>query len=265
MKIGVIIPSYNRPLLLKRCIEELKKQSNTNWLAIIVDDCSKIDTYSNISTLIQNDKRIEYYKLIENKGVNFARNYALEIMKKNTSITHITLLDDDDYFITDYFEEISELIKKNDYKWIVTKCVREDKSEITNIKEYGYIDYLDYLTNLKMTNDASMLIDIKLLEDVRFSDEVKNGLEWYFFLQVSTKSKMFVVDLKSKIVNYQEEGLSNTKLTYNKRKYLKKYLKKFNYKYFKFLTKKSYASYLNTGKKKYLFKFYLYKIISILE
>lgn len=64
MNFCFIIPVYNSDMYINKCIESVKMQTNQNWRAIIVDDCSTDDTRevirSNMDhrfTLIENDKR----------------------------------------------------------------------------------------------------------------------------------------------------------------------------------------------------------------
>jgi len=251
LKIGVIIPTFNRKELLFRAIESLQSQTFTNWEAYIVDDCSSDDIYS---FLYQNkffdDSRIHFKKLNDNLGVNIARNTALEEILKNKNITHISLLDD--Y----YFLEANKLIIKKQISWLVTACVDERRNNITKIKESGEIRYIDYLLGEKLQNDATMLIEKSLLENIRFTTHYKNGYEWYFFLKLSTKTKMYVEDIPSKVVSYLETGLSRKKRKRDKSKkaFQKAAFKECSYDYNKFLARK----HKHNNKMKY----YYYSILS---
>lgn len=244
--IAVIIPTHNRKELLLRAIKSLYNQTNQDWMAYIVDDCSNDDTISFLNEngiVIDNDK-MHYHKFMENQGVNKARNYALNEISKQDNISHITLLDDDDYFLCDYIENMSRLIDESSYDWIISKCIKDNGENITNIKQFGYIDYMDYLTGNKVSGDATMLINTKFLNDIRFTNEYKNGLEWTFFLELSTQTKPYVVDVSSKVVKYLEDGLSNSKnKTKNKRSFQKKIFKKLGLDYYLFLSKKHQVSY----------------------
>jgi len=263
MKIAVITPTFNRPTLLVDCIGKLQKQTYKNWIMIIVDDGSKTNTKEYISDLIQNDNRLYFFKLNENYGCNYARNYALNtIYNHHSDIDYITFLDDDDYFKKDYFKNINSLfLEKGDKPWIVTKCIDKNNNPITKIKHYGDMNYIDYLSTLSMNGDATMMISKNAIGKVRFSYKIKNGLEWYFFLQIANKYKMFVVNIDSKVVDYQSNGLSQSKLPYNKQNLLKKYLPLYGYSYTEYLYKKNYSKYLSSKKYIYLIKMLIYKAL----
>jgi len=204
-----------------------------------------------------------YRRFIENQGVNRARNHALDEIAKQDNIGHVTLLDDDDYFLSDYIENMNRLISDGNYDWIISKCIKDNGEEITKIKQFGYIDYIDYLTGDKISGDATMLINAKLLKDIRFTNEYKNGLEWTFFLELSTKTKPYVVDISSKVVKYLESGLSSSKnKTQNKRKFQKKIFKKCGLNYYEFLAKKHKVSYRENNKMTSYIKSKVYKKLS---
>lgn len=176
IKIGVIIPTYERKELLLRALVSLQKQTYENWEAYVVDDCSSEDVKSYLDGKgMFEDKRIHYTRLEKNSGVNIARNFALEQILQNETISYVTLLDDDDYFLVDYFEKATAVIKKEFCPWLVTKCVDENRDNITQIKLEGDIHYLDYLSADKLQNDATMMIKKELLHDIHFTTALRNG------------------------------------------------------------------------------------------
>jgi glycosyltransferase involved in cell wall biosynthesis len=255
-KIGVIIPSYNRKSLLLRAIRSLQKQSFDRWEAYVVDDCSDDDIHTFLKEEgIFDDERIHFQKLRKNSGVNRVRNLALESILSNHSITHVTFLDDDDYFMENYLLEARELIQNQEIKWLLTACVKEDGKKITVINQTGEVDYLSYLLGETVMNDATMMIDKSLLNDIRFTQEYKNGYEWYFFLQLSLKTNMYVADIPSKVVTYLETGLSRKKRKRDrgKRAFQKRAFKECSYNYYRFLARKH---------KKHKIKHYAYLCLS---
>ena len=257
-KIGVILPTFERKELLLRAIHSLFRQTYLEWEVYIVDDGSSVDIESYLkSKNIFLDKRVHYMKLDNNEGVNVARNTALAQINKNNSINFISLLDDDDYFLDDYFEHAIQIIKKQNIQWLVTKCVDERGHDITTVSKYGTMDYLDYLSGKLMQNDATMLIEKKVLRDIWFTDEVKNGYEWILFLHLSVKTKMYVYDLSSKVVSYLDTGLNKSKKTRNSNKKVlqSRVFKECGYNYYNFLSKK----YEN----KKMIKSIYYKVLSL--
>lgn len=59
---SIVIPTYNRANLIKRCIESVINQTYQNWEAIIVDNYSEDNTEEIVSSF--NDERIRFYKII---------------------------------------------------------------------------------------------------------------------------------------------------------------------------------------------------------
>jgi len=93
LKIDVIIPTFNRSVLLVRAIESVLSQSYKHFHLIIVDDGSTDETASvlekyehlaNLTTIKQ-----------ENRGVSAARNLAV----KNSTSDWISFLDSDDEWL----------------------------------------------------------------------------------------------------------------------------------------------------------------------
>lgn len=99
----IIMPTYNRAKLLPRAIKSILTQTFKDFEFIIIDDGSTDNTEEVIKLF--NDKRIIYKKLSQNKGCNFARNYALDLIKG----TYITLVDSDDEILPNALEIYAKL------------------------------------------------------------------------------------------------------------------------------------------------------------
>lgn len=79
--VSIILPTYNRSLLIKRCVESILSQSYTNWELIISDDGSKDDTASIVKKCLKLDPRIQANFNENNKGLPSNRNIALALSK----------------------------------------------------------------------------------------------------------------------------------------------------------------------------------------
>lgn len=91
-RVSFIIPTYNRGTLLSACLDNLQKQTMTEWEAIIVDDGSTDDTESIALELTKGEPRFLYEKMPQNGGAQIARNRGFEL----SSGEFICLLDSDD-------------------------------------------------------------------------------------------------------------------------------------------------------------------------
>lgn len=99
-EISIVIPTYNRPKLLKRAIESVLTQTYTNWKLLIIGD--KCPTLRETMSQYQ-DRRIAWYNLKTNHGAGGAvpRNYALKLCAVTELIAY---LDDDNYWLPTHLE-----------------------------------------------------------------------------------------------------------------------------------------------------------------
>lgn len=113
INISVVIPTYNRPVLLNRAIRSVlrQKDSNISIEVIVIDDCSLEKV--NLSEFRWDN--IVYKKLIRNSGPQEARNEGIALATGDW----IIMLDDDDEFlentITNAFESINSIEHKEQY------------------------------------------------------------------------------------------------------------------------------------------------------
>ena len=98
--VSVILPTHERPKLLRRAIESVLCQSYSNFELIVVDDsasatgCSVVEAFQ--------DSRIKYHRNVYSKGACGSRNTGI----RYASGTYCTGLDDDDYFNTHRLESL---------------------------------------------------------------------------------------------------------------------------------------------------------------
>ena len=81
IKIGVIIPTYNRESYIKAAIKYMKTQTLREIEFIIVDDGSTDKTLNSLKKEIGKDKRFRIIHYKKNRGPSFARNQGLKVSK----------------------------------------------------------------------------------------------------------------------------------------------------------------------------------------
>jgi glycosyltransferase involved in cell wall biosynthesis len=76
---SIIITTYNRAEILKRALNSLLSQTEKDWEAIIIDDESNDDTYSQVLPYLKRNPAIRYYRnthsgeaMSKNKGINLS-------------------------------------------------------------------------------------------------------------------------------------------------------------------------------------------------
>lgn len=102
---SIIIPTYNRCNLVKKCIISLKKQSFSNWECIIINDGSTDNTESEIPELIKHDPRFIYIN-----QTNLERAISRNNGAKKSTGKYLIFLDSDDYFEDDHLLNLNQQI-----------------------------------------------------------------------------------------------------------------------------------------------------------
>ena len=210
-KITVIIATYNRAYVLWRAIESVLKQTYPFFELLIIDDASLDDT----EKLMQyfKDPRIKYFKLKENKGASFARNYGL----KKASAELISYLDSDNVWHPEFLETMILAFEKNPDK-VLAFCkknyrltlVDENEKEIKVRDEFSKADkYFD----LKRLWQRRIIIDTntmchskKEIMDLGGWDENLSFWEdWELSLRVSQKHPKGFLYLNRALLDYEQK------------------------------------------------------------
>lgn len=105
---SVVISTYNRAALLKRALDSLIAQTETDWEAIIIDDGSTDHTHALIKPYLNIYPSIQYIKQT-NQGTVSAKNAGIVAAKGN----FITFLDSDDEYAPDHLETRRVILEQN--------------------------------------------------------------------------------------------------------------------------------------------------------
>lgn len=213
MKFSIITPTYNRPDKLIRAVKSILEQDYTDWEMIIVNDSPNFDYYVFNKFLEDNkekiNSKIKYFINKKNMGVNFSRNFALENISPDSD--YLCFLDDDDYFNKEALKKtFQKLNSLNNVDWLVENRFDKNKniSLTKNNTKKNKINYLwDYLITKKFSGDATHFISTKY-KDKKFSKEIKNAEEWFFFTQLSKNFDYY--DFNATYTEgYEELGLNS--------------------------------------------------------
>ena len=113
--ISVIIPTFNRSLLLQRAINSVLKQTYENFELIIVDDGSTDNTSEIVKDIIKRKTKQELvYIEQKNEGVSSARNNGV----RRSRGEWIAFLDSDDEWLVKKLELQVNFIKNNANHWV---------------------------------------------------------------------------------------------------------------------------------------------------
>ena len=103
MEFSIVIPCFNRPLLLHRALMSCVAQSYSNFEVVVIDDGSTDDIKGVVEEI--EDRRIRYFRQ-KNSGGCVARNFGISVSKGEW----IALLDADDYFVHNKLEVLKREI-----------------------------------------------------------------------------------------------------------------------------------------------------------
>ena len=107
--ISIVMPTYNRPIELRRAVLSVLNQEHKDWkLYIIGDHCPVLDEMME-KEVIFHDHRIHYWNLPENtkEGGTTPRNYALRML---VTTEYVAYLDDDNYWLSDHLSSLWALM-----------------------------------------------------------------------------------------------------------------------------------------------------------
>jgi glycosyltransferase involved in cell wall biosynthesis len=140
---SVVIPTYQREVLLLRAVASVLNQSYENFEIIIVDNDSSELLAKN--DLLNNNAKIRYFDYSTKKGASSARNKGIAEAKGEI----ICFLDDDDEYYAEMLTEINALFSdhKNtaDFAWCGVEKIFTDpddnhRSEIFHINSEAVTD-----------------------------------------------------------------------------------------------------------------------------
>ncbi len=106
--ITILVSFYNVENFIKHCIENLKEQTNSDFLCILVDDGSTDKSSEIAFKEIENDKRFSIIQHKTNKGLGAGRVTGIE----NAKTEYITFMDPDDEVDRNSVEKILYYIQK---------------------------------------------------------------------------------------------------------------------------------------------------------
>lgn len=91
--VSIIIPLYNREILVEETLKSIQNQTYENWEAIVIDDCSTDNSYQVVKNFSIADNKIQLFQRQRNpKGASTCRNIGLEKSKGK----FVIFLDSDD-------------------------------------------------------------------------------------------------------------------------------------------------------------------------
>ncbi len=148
---SIVVPAYETKVeFLRALINSVLLQTYSNW-ELIIADASRTERVKVCLWDYENEKRIKYVKLEENKGISSNTNAGI----KAATGAYIGLLDHDDILASDALFEYAHMIEEGkrkglDYAFIYSD---EDKCDINGTKFYEPNIKPEFNLDLILTNN----------------------------------------------------------------------------------------------------------------
>lgn len=211
MKILTIFtPTFNRASFLPRLYESLKRQTNKNFVWMIINDGSSDNTDEVVQGFIEeNTVEIQYIKQ-KNQGMHGAHNTAY----RNCKTVINTCIDDDDIMTENAVELILNKwnsIDRKKYSGIIALDAYFDEEILGSKFEVDFTTLEDFYLN-GGTGDKKLVYRTEVMNQYPeypiFEDEKYVGLG-YKYLLVDQDYELATLNEVVCLVDYQPEGSSN--------------------------------------------------------
>ncbi|QGP76218.1 glycosyltransferase family 2 protein [Tetragenococcus halophilus] len=194
--VSVIIPTYNAKNSIKKAIDSVLQQTYQDFEIIIVDDCSKDNTYELLKMIAKIDSRISVYQNKHNSKSAFTRNRAIELSQGQ----YIMQLDDDDYCDKNRMEKQVRFLEKNrSYDFVGSNALLfDDKGVYGSMEMVEKPDKYDLKKTSAFINPSVMFrkSSLEKIDGYRVSKETVRAQDYDLYL------RMYVADMKG--YNIQE-------------------------------------------------------------
>lgn len=176
--ISVIVTNYNNSKYLEECLLSLKKQTLTNFEALIIDDGSTDNSIEIINNCIFNDNRFKLFA-VEHMGFPLAKNIGLD----NATGDYIIFLDADDSAYPYWLQTLYEVAIRSSAdittclfdKFTTEKAIEPELDEILkgfSLREYSWLKMLLVFHESCMSFMWNKLIKRELYTGIRHKDQI---------------------------------------------------------------------------------------------
>jgi len=202
----IVTPVYNREDCIGKCIESVVNQNYEYVEQWIVDDGSTDSTYDIVKEYAAKYPSIRHYRFNENRGVNTARNYAIQ----HSSKYFIIFLDSDDYLVKDALTTINKVILAHfgytHYLFAQSDRLPYYNQNILLQHRTAVLTFADFLTG-KVTGDFAHVIAGDLLKLFPFNEYLKTYEGLNFLRIYKAEEKQFFI---KELIVKRERGRSDS-------------------------------------------------------
>ncbi|ASC69626.1 putative glycosyltransferase [Halomicronema hongdechloris C2206] len=205
--VSVIIPTYNRAVLLEKAIKSVLKQTFSNFELIIVDDASSDQTTATIDRLYESC--IKYIKHNKNMGVCAARNTGLAQAKGE----YVAFLDSDDEWMPDKLQrQIDRFNEANErigviYTWLKVVDINAQFQKLRKPSLHGNIEQDLLYSNFIGTPSTPMIKRNYIEKTLGFDTRLRCCEDWDIWLQLAHNCEFDLIP--EPLVQYRDHSDKN--------------------------------------------------------
>lgn len=198
MRFSVVIPLFNKAPYIAKAIQSVLSQTFTDYELIIIDDCSKDDSFAIALKAIEGRGNCHIYRQ-KNAGVSVARNNGVAFSHGE----YLCFLDADDWWDERFLEEMSKLIEEfpdagiYGTNYIIVNETKH-KTRVSPIGveagfEKGYINYCQvYAKTLAMPLwTGAVCVPRGIFDEMKgYPQGVKLGEDFLLWIHIALKYKV---------------------------------------------------------------------------
>jgi len=206
--VTVIIPSFNRPNMLKEALMSVLSQSYKNYEIIVINDGG--DDGEDIIASLDTDHKIIYLQHEENRGLPAARNTGIRTARGK----YIAYLDDDDIYYHNHLETLVKHLEDHDYQVAYTDSYYATQSFITDryVTIGKSVNYsLDFDRNELLIHNYVPVINVMHTKDILekaglFDESLYTHEDWDLLIRFSNYSNFYHIKEITAEVRIREDG-----------------------------------------------------------
>jgi glycosyltransferase involved in cell wall biosynthesis len=107
--VSVAIPTFNRPMQLKRALKSIQDQTYQNLEILVSDNCSGDETERVVREAMQGDPRVKYFRQTSNIGATL----NFKFVSEQATGTYFMWASDDDTWDKNYIETLVGILSEN--------------------------------------------------------------------------------------------------------------------------------------------------------
>lgn len=115
-KVSIVIPVYNAEKTVGRTVESLVYGEERNIEIILVEDCSRDNSWEVCQNLSKRYPNVYCYQNKKNSGVSYTRNHGLEVADSE----YILFVDSDDWVTGTYAEKLLSAAQQNSNSLVIS-------------------------------------------------------------------------------------------------------------------------------------------------